>query len=237
MPAAQFRFVQTRMTGTPGLRHGIKFLAAYPVPNQAQNPNKSQARDGLHVLAQEYTLKAKSGFQTQARGSLHVLAQGADKYTLKKWALLLRVRRDSVVPVGDMQLALQSARAQEGLVEFGVFTQQRGQKQHTTEERVEDQEQDEPEQPPPLVNPAAKHAAEQMAARLKLWERDRLPYLQEDFDTDVDRLYAGGPCTDYREGMRCVARRAAMQYVERLRFAGRLSSADAVPHALRLDLS
>ncbi len=42
-------------------------------------------------------------------GKLAVLAQGKDKFTLKKWAELLRVKQESLSPVDDMKAALEYA--------------------------------------------------------------------------------------------------------------------------------
>lgn len=42
-------------------------------------------------------------------GRLAVLAQGKDKFTLKKWAGLLRVKQESLSPVDDMKAALEYA--------------------------------------------------------------------------------------------------------------------------------
>lgn len=56
-------------------------------------------------------------------GRLAVLAQGKDKYTLKKWAGILRVRTAAMVSaVDDMTAALEFARAQAGFEEHGKFT-------------------------------------------------------------------------------------------------------------------
>lgn len=77
-PTHQFRFVEARTTGKPGLNQGVKYIAVYTL-------------DG---------------------GRMAVLAQGKDKFTLKKWAGLLRVRQECVAPVDDMNQALEYARKQ-----------------------------------------------------------------------------------------------------------------------------
>lgn len=77
-PTHQFRFVEARTTGKPGLNQGVKYIAVYKL-------------DG---------------------GKTAVLAQGKDKFTLKRWAELLRVKQESLAAVDDMKQALEHARKQ-----------------------------------------------------------------------------------------------------------------------------
>jgi len=55
-------------------------------------------------------------------GKLAVLAQGQDKFTLKKWGVVLSVRPCTVSPVDDMNKALEFARSQDGFQDWGRFT-------------------------------------------------------------------------------------------------------------------
>lgn len=213
-PTHQFRFVATRMARAPGLSEGVKYVAAYRMDD--------------------------------AR-SLAVLAQGRDKYTLKKWASLLRVGLDSVAPVDDMRRALEFAREQEGFSELGTFSYQRGLRTGPVTLQVSKAPKEAmPELPAqiqeeasvnaeetPVIYLVAREAAQQMTERLE--ERERARLMDADIETDLDHLYphCAGDQRDFRQGMRLVARQAALQYVKRLEYAGRMCSQDAVPRALR----
>lgn len=180
-------------------------------------------------------------------GKLAVLAQGKDKYTLRKWAGLLRVRQDSVAPVNDMNQALENARKQGGLVEQGTFSYQRGgfktlpaEKQARPREvqpaMQEDESAKQEKEEIPAMYLVARAAAQQMAVRLEEREQARLPHVPEDFETDVDNLYpraSAGSARDFSKNVHLAARQAALQYIQRLQDAGRLFSRDSIPRGLR----
>ena len=217
------------MARAPGLSEGIKYVAMYEMDDSK---------------------------------SLAVLAQGKDKYTLKKWASLLRVGLESLAPVDDMRKALEFAREQEGFCEHGTFSYQRGSRPSGNEyqrgsrpsgnEQAHKRVPSKPREPPkiqeafsppqeeeedhlPTIYLVAREAAQHMSERLEERERNRLGTHTDHFETDLDRLYpsCAGHGQDYRMGMHLVARQAALQYVKRLEYAGRMCSQDAIPRALR----
>ena len=200
------------MARAPGLSEGIKYVATYEMDD---------------------------------RRSLAVLAQGKDKYTLKKWASLLRVALESLAPVDDMRKALEFAREQGGFCEHGTFSYQRGSKagheqarKPVPREPPKIQEASSPQQEEtqlPAIYLVAREAAQHMSERLEERERNRQGMDTDHFETDLDHLYpsCAGHGQDYRMGMHLVARQAALQYVKRLEYAGRMCSHDAIPRALR----
>lgn len=202
------------MARAPGLSEGVKYVAMYEMDDSK---------------------------------SLAVLAQGKDKYTLKKWASLLRVGLESLAPVDDMRKALEFAREQEGFCEHGTFSCQRGARpghEHARKpvpreppkiQEVFSPPQEEEDDQLPAIYLVAREAAQHMSERLEERERNRLGTHTDHFETDLDHLYprCAGHGQDYRMGMHLVARQAALQYVKRLEYAGRMCSHDAIPRALR----
>lgn len=194
-------------------------------------------------------------------GRLAVLAQGKDKYTLKKWAGILRVRHTAVSVVDDIYAALEFARAQEGFEEHGSFGHPRGgsNKPLVAATSKKQAKTVEPERPPAPLAPTsektqqaadpynsrayqmARASAQQAIRRIEFREESiRLSQNPPGFETDVDRTFVRRPPATGDNPVAIspyvMAGRAALQYARRLHHEGRLPCLDAVPHALRKEL-
>lgn len=135
-------------------------------------------------------------------------------------------------------------------MEQGAFSYQRGVKAQPVRQRVvKSVEGEQSRQAEEMVGEPAKQdavipamylvaraAAQDMAHRLEERERSRLPYIEKDFETDVDNIYpkaSTGAAREISKNTHLVARQAALQYVQRLQHAGKLLSRDSIPRALR----
>lgn len=202
-PTHQFRFVEARIASIPALTKDVRYIAAYP------------STDGRLMV---------------------VLAQGKDKFTLKKWEGILRARQ--VSPVHDMRSALASAKAQEDFQEQGKFTYCRSSPADVP--TIQPKPVVQPKPVPTVKNydtPAyimARQACQKMQKCIE--ERERFNSTVLDFDVDIDKMYPATPRKSWEQSCRQASRdagTAAMQYVDRLRHAGLLTSENIIPLALR----